>query len=160
MRQDNKVSLKEATKLGLKFYYSNTPCLRGHMTKKYTKNNHCVECSALTHKIWSKNNRKKQYAIRKRWADNNPDGVKNASLKHFFNITIDEYKSLLAQQDHRCAICHQHINNLKRDLAVDHNHENSKIRGLLCDNCNWGLGQFKDDIGILKEAIKYLKKSK
>ena len=36
----------------------------------------------------------------------------------------------------------------------------NKIRGLLCSNCNRGLGHFKDNIDILKSAIKYLESCK
>jgi hypothetical protein len=42
-------------------------------------------------------------------------------------------------------------------FSVFDNHDNGVVRGLLCSNCNNGLGRFKDDIHILSEAIKYLK---
>ena len=41
-------------------------------------------------------------------------------------------------------------------LAIDHCHSTGKIRGLLCDRCNHGLGHFKDDINLLIKAIEYL----
>jgi len=43
-----------------------------------------------------------------------------------------------------------------RSLAVDHDHETGKIRGLLCTFCNTALGKFHDDVEILKKAIDYL----
>lgn len=45
---------------------------------------------------------------------------------------------------------------LSRYLSVDHNHKSNKIRGLLCLNCNAGLGNFRDNITLLKKAISYL----
>lgn len=39
---------------------------------------------------------------------------------------------------------------------MDHNHESNKFRGMLCNHCNRGLGNFKDNIEILKKAILYL----
>ena len=44
-------------------------------------------------------------------------------------------------------------------LVVDHCHKTGKIRGLICDSCNVGLGRFKDNIDNLKNAIKYLEKN-
>ena len=41
-------------------------------------------------------------------------------------------------------------------MVIDHNHETNIVRGLLCHNCNVGLGHFKDSVGYLKEAINYL----
>jgi hypothetical protein len=43
-----------------------------------------------------------------------------------------------------------------KELAIDHCHKTGKIRGLLCKNCNQGLGQFKDNIDLLLSAAKYL----
>lgn len=60
---------------------------------------------------------------------------------------------LLMIQDFKCAICKRDIN-LKN--CLDHCHNSGYIRGLLCRHCNNGLGQFKDNIDNLVEAIRYL----
>ena len=59
------------------------------------------------------------------------------------------------KQNNKCAIC----DNTFEILAVDHCHTTNKVRGLLCTNCNNGLGRFKDNIQFLKNAIKYLKQN-
>jgi hypothetical protein len=45
----------------------------------------------------------------------------------------------------------------RKNLDVDHCHRTGKIRGLLCNSCNQGLGLFKDDEKIMKQAADYLK---
>jgi len=42
-------------------------------------------------------------------------------------------------------------------LAVDHDHKNGEVRGLLCHRCNVGLGNFQDNPELLLKAYKYLK---
>jgi len=77
-------------------------------------------------------------------------------LKSTFNISLFEYNELFTKQNGCCAICKKHQTEFKKRLAVDHCHKTGKIRGLLCATCNTALGQFKDLISNLKEAIIYL----
>jgi predicted SprT family Zn-dependent metalloprotease len=56
-------------------------------------------------------------------------------------------------QDYRCAICKE-----AAPLVIDHNHNNHKVRGLLCYSCNVGLGFFNDKVEVLMAAIQYLAK--
>jgi rubrerythrin len=87
-------------------------------------------------------------------------------LKREYGITIEEYDTMLLEQNHVCWICQKPESfvsnkaNGKVDcLRVDHNHYTGQVRGLLCSHCNFGLGHFRDDIKLLKEAIKYLKRN-
>lgn len=95
----------------------------------------------------------------------NPDKFKDMDLRRTYGITLDEYYEMLRQQDHVCAICKRpenavdHRSGLPRALAVDHCHETGKVRGLLCTNCNRGLGKFNDNVEYLAEAIKYLSRA-
>jgi len=73
-------------------------------------------------------------------------------------ITPDDYKKMLEGQNGKCAICGAIESHSKgHRLAVDHDHETGKIRGLLCHNCNVGLGNFKDSPDLIRSAIEYLK---
>lgn len=58
-----------------------------------------------------------------------------------------------------CAICGC-APKLHKRHSIDHCHISGKIRGLLCDECNTGLGKFKDNQILLKKAIDYLNDSK
>jgi hypothetical protein len=73
-------------------------------------------------------------------------------IKSKYGMASEDYDYLLVRQDYRCAICHEDGHN----LYVDHSHETGLVRGLLCHQCNIGLGNFKDDPKRLGEALRYL----
>ena len=75
-----------------------------------------------------------------------------AHLKHMYGLTEQEYAALLKAADGRCAICKR----IAETLCVDHNHDTKAVRGMLCRQCNNGLGHFYDDIEVLRSAVKYL----
>ena len=78
-------------------------------------------------------------------------------LKQNYGITLNQYNFLLEKQRGLCSICFK--KELGKKLAVDHCHKSKKIRGLLCQNCNIGIGVFKDDTLLLRSAIEYLSKN-
>lgn len=75
-------------------------------------------------------------------------------LKYKFGVTPEQVQQMIASQNNRCAIC-----GLSFIVTpnIDHDHKSGQVRGLLCSNCNHGLGQFKDDVSRLEAAIAYLK---
>ncbi len=91
------------------------------------------------------------------------DYIRDFRLKQDFGITLEEYNMMFDLQKGVCGICgkeEQRVNpwtNRPRNLAVDHNHETGKIRGLLCAACNTGIGLLGDSSEILNKAINYLK---
>lgn len=69
-------------------------------------------------------------------------------------ITVQDYWNMFYQQEGRCRICFG-LNGDKR-LVIDHDHDTDEVRGLLCTQCNTGLGMFFDNTNNLKHAIAYL----
>lgn len=67
-----------------------------------------------------------------------------------------DYQVLLQAQNNSCAICFKTIEQNKKSFHLDHDHATDKVRGLLCTNCNLGLGLFKDNINYLSSARSYL----
>ena len=79
------------------------------------------------------------------------------ALAYLYKFPWSDYLSLLASQGQRCAICGRHDGNDKgHRLNIDHDHETGRVRGLLCMNCNRGLGLFDHDPLLLEKAIDYL----
>lgn len=75
----------------------------------------------------------------------------NQSLK--FGLTENQIQSMYEATE-VCELCGK---TNQRRLNIDHNHVTGKVRGLLCDPCNKGLGHFKDDPELIQKAIEYLK---
>lgn len=105
---------------------------------------------------WYQDNREKALQYRAEYRKQKADKVRLGKIKSTFGLSASEYATMIDSQDHKCAICGRHENELTRRLAVDHCHNKGKVRGLLCGQCNTGLGQFKDSIEILSKAIAYL----
>jgi len=72
-------------------------------------------------------------------------------------MSEEDFNSKLNQQEGKCAICDKPQDESIKFLSIDHDHKTNKNRGLLCSNCNRGIGLLQDDINILQSAIKYLK---
>ena len=76
-----------------------------------------------------------------------------------YGVDCDWYIQKFEEQEGVCEICKQsYTSKRKKRLVIDHNHMTHKVRGLLCNNCNTGIGQLKENITTLENAIKYLNK--
>lgn len=94
--------------------------------------------------------------------DINKKRAKDQALNKKFGIGLKEFETLHSLQKGLCAICGNPETRLDfktkkvKTLAIDHCHKTGAIRGLLCGDCNLGLGNFKDRVQVLKNAIIYL----
>lgn len=74
----------------------------------------------------------------------------------FFKITREEYDALHERARGLCEICGTDKSADNRPLGIDHCHESGKIRGILCNKCNWLIGASRENVDILNKAIGYL----
>ena len=105
---------------------------------------------------------------KRKWADGHrppsaldKDARRSAKLKHNYGITLDDYNIMLEDQNGVCAICgkppHEaNPDHWKERLAVDHCHETGRVRGLLCNNCNAGIGHLGSE-SVALAAAQYLR---
>jgi hypothetical protein len=70
---------------------------------------------------------------------------------------LERYQIFLVAQNHACAICKIGFDDFPKGPACDHNHFTQTPRGLLCSQCNSGLGMFKDNPALLEVAAAYLR---
>lgn len=90
-----------------------------------------------------------KYTTEKRKKD--PLKEKLRRIKKLYKLPGEKYLQMLKDQKNTCKICKR-----ETDLEVDHCHESLKVRGLLCTQCNVGLGSFFDNPDFLREAVNYL----
>lgn len=108
-------------------------------------------------------NRCKPCAVRRayQWGRDNNDKFRRNQLRYAlkkkYGLTPERVDALMDAQQGRCAICRDEL--LSSNTAIDHCHVNGNVRGLLCRQCNTGLGMFRDDPKRLRAAIRYLASS-
>ncbi len=135
--------------------------------------------SSETSRRWWKANPDKAKAIRARhhakhrerrnaesraWRANNKDHFARTTraghLRKEYGLTPEQYATMLAEQDERCAICGEPETSVQRGkvvrLAVDHNHQTHKVRALLCSACNRAIEAMKESPERLRAAANYL----
>jgi hypothetical protein len=168
--------------------YFGKPCKQGHDGTRYTRTDECLECKRAHRRRWKKsdNGRKagREWARKKyvpstrvrltpeeRKARVKASWLKTLSkpevkakrrvtswkwqLKRRYGLTPAEFDAMAASG---CQICGASDTPRKR-LHVDHNHKTGKVRGLLCDNCNKGIGCLRDDPTLIFRALLYLRRA-
>jgi len=105
--------------------------------------------------------------IEKQWAEFNKDrrtasGYRDVCSKcrsmhrRIIHHANKNREAILQSQNNACAICGVDNKDSATRFVMDHNHDTHLIRGILCSNCNVGLGYFRDKPALLAMAIKYL----
>lgn len=116
-------------------------------------------------RAWAKRNPEKVKAYAAGWRNRHPDKAEALRISRNYSrkariaytrygITPEEKAVLFEKQGGCCAICLEPL----VKVTIDHCHETGKVRGLLCYNCNVGLGLFKDSPERLHTAISYLER--
>jgi len=85
----------------------------------------------------------------------NPVILKRArwrALERKYGLSQHEYEALYVTQRGCCTICGLR----PRRLVVDHDHVTGHVRGLLCSNCNFAVGELEDDPDRCVAAAAYL----
>jgi len=109
----------------------------------------CKDCkNKYNLKLYHNNPQQKENHRKSSW--------KHAIKKHY-GLTVEEFRELEEKQDYRCACCGKHKHDIQsHELYVDHCHVTMEIRGLLCQQCNSGIGLLGDNIEGVKKAYDYL----
>jgi len=134
-----KISIDEARSKGYKRYFTGLLCKNGHMEERFVSTRQCMQCARDKGKVYSKT-----------------DKARSSRLARVYGVTLDDMSATT-----HCEICN--IQLLRKGIAgdamcVDHDHFTGEVRGFLCNNCNRGLGMFKDNPDTISKAIAYLER--
>jgi len=112
------------------------------VTNKKYPHSRCKECDHARVRVYHHKNKKritKQMLVSHR--------------RRLYGLNEEEYNNMILSQNNLCAICNKPSD---KTLHIDHDHVTGRVRGLLCPNCNTGIGMLQEDLIILNRAIEYL----
>ena len=132
----------------------------------------CIPCAQVIRRRWYEANKVKSIEAAKRWQERNPEkhaayqaeyrnrperkrAMRDLYYRRTFGITADDVDALIEKQGGVCAICGRTPTRLA-SWHVDHCHETGVVRGMLCIDCNQGIGKFHEDPARLRAAADYL----
>ena len=129
--------------------------------KKDGRRSACKQCNTIDHLNRYSSDpegcKKRSLDYRQHLRINNPEKLKasnrNTKLKRAYGINQEQFLEMSKEQNNKCACCAK-----EKKLVVDHCHVSGKIRELLCGPCNTSLGLLNEDITVIQNLIKYIRK--
>jgi hypothetical protein len=134
----------------------------------------CGSCYGKWLKLVKPDYAERQREKHRRWVEQYPEKMKAAQerlktngkrvkiqrrcdLKRAYRLTEPVFNAMLAEQGGVCKICGRpETCKGKNHLSIDHCHTTGDVRGLLCNQCNRGIGWFRDNPQQLRAAAEYL----
>lgn len=113
----------------------------GHPDKPHVSHGMCGACATR-----ARRDRNRQADKTKR---------RDYQLRKTYGISLDEFNAMYKAQGNRCALCRKEIP-VERHRHVDHCHDTGRIRGILCFDCNKGLGMLGDTQKAIARALNYV----
>jgi hypothetical protein len=138
--------------------------------KKRRRNERRRRRRAENPEVWEKEKRRKNERRRKLYAEDPKvrDQLKRVSRENYYKnadvisikklatshgISVEQCTEMLARQNGICAIC---LKRSEKRLRFDHDHRTNRLRSLLCDKCNIGLGNYNDDSAAMRRGADYV----
>lgn len=134
-------------------FYAEKACKGGHRLV-------CIECIRKQQKKRYSKNAQKMRAKQREYNLAHPEISRKINLKKKYGITQEHYNLMFEQQGGVCLVCGKPETATYKEsvkcLAVDHNHQINKIRGLLCQRCNTALGLLNENPVVIKSLLEYI----
>lgn len=123
--------------------------------------NRCKDCVNIKRKEWELKNPDRRREYKREW-QRKPEQVEKRKIKHrerAYKLSETDYQTMLGEQGHLCKLCENPLIKGYNTIHIDHCHETGRVRGILCQPCNQGIGFLRHDEEILRKAIVYVKKT-
>lgn len=123
-----------------------------------------IECKGCGASIEGRNSRAvycsdkcQRINYQRNWYERNRDLYRDRYIQRTYDLTLADVERLKHKQNYQCAICKTELADIStKNTHIDHCHKTGVVRGILCVNCNTGLGSFNDDLTLLQAAMEYL----
>lgn len=130
-----------------------------HTRSKDGLRGQCRKCREDYVKVWRENNIDAVRATARKYASKNKQKRGDYIREARTGFTPDHFKAKLAEQNDLCAICEVPFMLVpQKGVHADHDHRTNKTRGILCRDCNRGLGGFSDSPEVVDRAAAYLRR--
>lgn len=169
------MTTEEKAKYDKAYYQRNKERIRERKRKAYKRNPNRLEYEREWEARSENKQRRREQKARatKKWGDS-PEGktrkaeyylenrmkFKDTALQKKYGITLAQFNTMFLAQDCKCKICRTELEQFSekgsKRPVVDHCHTTGEVRGILCGECNRGLGLFQDKIELVREAMMYL----
>jgi len=100
-------------------------------------------------------NHKEIIEKRRKYCEENLEKIRGNYFQRKYDLSYEDWVKMWVGQDGDCAICGEPFNK-HSDAQVDHDHKTGKIRGLLCNKCNFAIGLLNDDPELVMRLAEYL----
>ncbi len=140
---------------GAKLYFTEKPCVHGHIAQRRVSSRMCVICDSEHCRAWGKNNTEwnrtygREY-MRKRLNDPAYRAKVNQRVKARRKKLREEAAG--GPRPDKCSVCGRK----KHKIVFDHCHQSGQFRGWLCESCNAVIGMANDDPALLRKLADYL----
>lgn len=125
-----------------------------HPKALYKRQSQCKSCRVLIQREYRELNPDINKKIDRKKYLRSKVQLKNERYLRNYGITLKDFNDLLEKQNNECLICQEK----NKRFHLDHCHKTGKIRGILCAQCNTGIGLFKENVEYLTNAIRYITK--
>lgn len=105
-------------------------------------------------RAYRETNKEKINAKKRTYYETNKEKVRASQIKYNYGLNLEQINKILIKQDYKCAICDRSL--IETRGCIDHDHKVKEVRGILCHQCNTGLGLLNENPELLRKAALYI----